>query len=347
MLTATSMLELYNWGDPICTRSDRTYRRGVNSPSDTACGVAPPTRDGIAAAYEVIRPHVRHTPATDVMLPSGPLVTLKLELLQHTGSFKPRGAFTTVLTATERPRTLVAASGGNHGLAVAYVGRTLGIPARVFVPETAPQAKVSRLRALGAEVTQVGQVYADALIASAEAAAEPGTMTLHAYDAPATVTGQGTLGLELDEQTDAETVLVAVGGGGLIGGIASWFAGTGTRVVAVEPEGCDALATALEAGHPVATHPTGIAVDSLGASTIGSICFAIARATGMPAVRVSDDAIRAARTWLWRELRLAAEPGGATALAALLSGAWQPEDGERVAVVVCGANADPSDLPLD
>jgi threonine dehydratase len=320
----------------------------VSSAQDTAAGVAaPPTREQIADAHAVVRPYLRRTPVMDVPLPDGRPVTLKLELLQHTGSFKPRGAFTTVLTAPERPRTLVAASGGNHGLAVAYVGRTLGIPARVFVPETAPQAKVSRLRALGAEVTQVGQVYADALIASAEAAAEPGAMALHAYDAPATVTGQGTLGLELDEQCDTDTVLVAVGGGGLIGGVASWFAGSGTRVVAVEPEGCDALSAALEAGQPVATHPTGIAVDSLGASTIGSICFAVAQATNMPAVRVSDDAIRTARIWLWRELRLATEPGGATALAALLSEAWQPEDGERVTVVVCGANADPSDLPMD
>ena len=307
----------------------------------------PPSRADIAAAYAVVRPYLRRTPVIDVTVPDGRPVTLKLELLQHTGSFKPRGAFTSVLAVSERPRTLVAASGGNHGLAVAYVGRTLGIPARVFVPETAPAAKVSRLQALGAEVTQVGQVYADALLASAAAAAQPGAMALHAYDAPGTVTGQGTVGLELDEQCRADAVLVAVGGGGLIGGVASWFAGTGTRVVAVEPEGCDALSAALEAGHPVATRPTGVAVDSLGASTIGSLCFAVAQPTGMPAVRVPDDAIRAARTWLWRELRLAAEPGGATALAALLSGAWKPGPDERVAVVVCGANADPSDLPLD
>jgi threonine dehydratase len=207
--------------------------------------------------------------------------------------------------------------------------------------------KVARLRAIGAEVTQVGQVYADALVASASAAAVPGALALHAYDAPGTVTGQGTVGLELDEQCAPTAVLVAVGGGGLIGGIGAWFAGTPTRVVGVEPEACDALSAALQAGRPVATRPSGIAVDSLGASTIGSICFAVARTTGMAAVRVSDEAIRDARTWLWREARVATEPGGATALAALLSGAWQPEDGERVAVVVCGANADPSDLPLD
>ena len=306
-----------------------------------------PTRDEIAAAAGLIAGHVRRTPVIDVALPGGRPGTLKLELLQHTGSFKPRGAFTSVLSAPERPSTLVAASGGNHGLAVAHVGRRLGIPTRIFVPETAPRAKVARLRALGAEVTQAGQVYAEALVASAVAAGEPGALVLHAYDAPATVTGQGTLGLELERQCAPTTVLVAVGGGGLIAGIGSWFAGTGTRVVGVEPEGCDALAAALEAGGPVVTQPTGVAVDSLGASTIGSICFAVARSTGLTAVRVPDDAIREARSWLWRELRLAAEPGGATALAALLSGAWQPADGERVAVVVCGANADPADLPLD
>lgn len=306
-----------------------------------------PTRADIAAAADLIASHVRRTPVIDATLPGGRPATLKLELLQHTGSFKPRGAFASVLAAPQRPRVLVAASGGNHGLAVAHVGRTLGIPTQIFVPETAPRAKVARLRALGAEVTQVGQVYADALVASAAAAALPGALTLHAYDAPGTVTGQGTLGLELEQQCAPTTVLVAVGGGGLIGGIGAWFAGSGTRVVGVEPEGCDALAAALEAGRPVATSPTGVAVDSLGASTIGSICFEVARATGMTAVRVPDDAIREARTWLWRELRLAAEPGGATALAALLSGAWRPADGERVTVVVCGANADPSDLPLD
>jgi len=308
---------------------------------------APPTRDRIAAAHVLLDGHVRRTPVVDVTLPGGRTVALKLELLQHTGSFKPRGAFASVLTAARQPRTLVAASGGNHGLAVAHVGRTLGIPARVFVPRTAPQAKVARLRALGAEVTATGQVYADALLASASAAAVPGAMALHAYDAPGTVTGQGTVGRELEQQRRPTTVLVAVGGGGLVAGIASWFAGTGTRVVAVEPEGCDALSAALHAGRPVATRPSGIAVDSLGASTIGSICFEVARRDGMTAVRVPDDAIRAARTWLWRELRIAAEPGGATALAALLTGAWRPEEGERVAVVVCGGNADPSDLPLD
>jgi threonine dehydratase len=306
-----------------------------------------PTRADIAAAAELIDGSVRRTPVIDVVLPDDRPVTLKLELLQHTGSFKPRGAFTSVLGAPSPPRTLVAASGGNHGLAVAHVGRSLGIPARIFVPETAPGAKVARLRALGAEVTQVGQVYADAFLASAAAAAEEGALVLHAYDAPATVTGQGTVGLELEQQCAPTTVLVAVGGGGLVGGIGAWFAGTGTRVVGVEPEGCDALTAALEAGRPVATSPTGVAVDSLGASTIGSICFEVARATGMSTVRVTDAAIRAARTWLWRELRLAAEPGGVTALAALLSGALRPADGDRVAVVVCGANADPADLPLN
>ena len=315
--------------------------------SADAAATTAPTQAAITAAAELIAPHVRRTPVIDVALPDGRPVALKLELLQHTGSFKPRGAFTSVLTAPEPPRTLVAASGGNHGLAVAYVGRTLGIPTRIFVPETAPRAKVARLRAMGAEVTQIGQVYAEALVASASAAGEPGALALHAYDAPATVAGQGTVGRELAQQCAPTAVLVAVGGGGLVGGIGAWFAGTGTRVVGVEPEGCDALAAALEAGRPVVTSPSGVAVDSLGASVIGSICFEVAQATGMTAVRVPDDAVREARAWLWRELRVAAEPGGATALAALLSGAWRPDEGERVAVVVCGANADPADLPLD
>jgi threonine dehydratase len=310
-------------------------------------GPEAPTRGDITTARVLIDPFVRRTPVVDVSVPNGRRVALKLELLQHSGSFKPRGAFTNVLMADEPPRALVAASGGNHGLAVAHVGRTLGIPAHVFVPETAPKAKVARLRALRAEVTLAGQVYADALTASAAVATRSGTMTLHAYDALPTVTGQGTVGLELEEQCAPTTVLVAVGGGGLIAGIASWFAGTRVRVVGVEPQGCDALAAALDAGRPVATRPSGLAVDSLGATTIGSICFDVARRTGIESVRVTDDAIRAAREWLWREVRVAAEPGGAAALAALLSGAWEPDEDERVAVLVCGGNADPSDLPLD
>ncbi len=302
-------------------------------------------RDDIVAAHALIKGRVRRTPVIDVRLPSGHEVALKLELLQHTGSFKPRGAFNTVLSAPERPRTLVAASGGNHGLAVAHVGRELGIPARIFIPQTAPHAKVARLRALGAEITQIGTAYSQALEASRHAASQPGALALHAYDTTGTVAGQGTVGLELQEQALADTVLVAVGGGGLIAGIATWLDGA-TRVVAVEPEGCPTLHTALAMGRPTPITPEGVATDSLGATVIGDICFGVALRTRVESVLVSGDDILRARLWLWRELRLVTEPGGATALAALLSGAWSPAPGERVAVVVCGANSDPSDLPL-
>ncbi|MGL4743784.1 MAG: threonine/serine dehydratase [Dermatophilaceae bacterium] len=301
------------------------------------------TRDDVTRAMAMIDGRVRRTPVLDVDLPGGQRVTLKLELFQHTGSFKPRGAFTSVLSAAERPALLVTASGGNHGLAVAYVGRELGIPARVFVPEPAPAVKVNGIRALGAEVVQMGAGYADALAASADDAARPGALGVHAYDTPGTVAGQGTVGLEIEHQVHPDTVLVAVGGGGLAAGIATWFAGSDTSVVAVEPVTCNALDAALAQGAPVVISPSGTASDSLGASTVGSIAFDVARRTGMRSVLV-DDAIEAARKWLWREARVAAEPGGATALAALLTGAVVPDTGERVCVLVCGANADPSTL---
>ncbi|MCT1830385.1 serine/threonine dehydratase [Brevibacterium luteolum] len=319
-----------------------------------------PTRDEITVAHSLISSRIRCTPLLDITLPDGTPVTLKLELFQHTGSFKPRGAFTGALTAAEPPKTLVAASGGNHGLAVAHVASELGIPARIFVPSTTPKAKVSRLAAMGAEVTVTGDVYADAFAASQEAAAQPNAMALHAYDSPATVTGQGTLGAELDAQlrsrvgeqrrtaaeAEAPTVLVATGGGGLVGGISAWF-GSSARVVPVEPETCAALHTALQNGKRTPISPSGVAADSLGASTVGEICFAVACRNALQPVLVADAAIRQARRWLWRRTRIAAEPGGAAALAALLSGAYQPTPGELVTVVVCGANADPSDLPLD
>ena len=309
----------------------------------TGDGAPAVTREDVGRAAELVRGRVRRTPVLEVELPDGRPVVLKLELLQHTGSFKPRGAFTSVLSARHRPDLLVAASGGNHGLAVAHVGRELGIPARVVVPGTAPEIKVRRLRALGAEVVQVGSTYAEALAESAEAAARPGALAIHAYDAPPTVAGQGTVGLELEEDARPDTVLVAVGGGGLMGGVATWFDG-GARVVAVEPRTTDALHEALRAGRPVATTPTGVAADSLGASVIGDIAFEVARRTGVESVLVEDAAILQARRWLWREVRVAAEPGGAAALAAVLSGAHRPAEGERVAVIVCGANADPATL---
>ncbi|MGB3257327.1 MAG: threonine/serine dehydratase [Ornithinimicrobium sp.] len=303
----------------------------------------PPTRDDISAAKGMIRSRVRRTPVMDLELDSGVVVTLKLELFQHTGSFKPRGAFTCVLSQPELPSTLVAASGGNHGLAVAHVGQVFGIPTEIFVPRTAPRVKVERLDALGATVHQVGQRYAEALEASLDLAEAPGALAIHAYDTVPTLTGQGTVAAELDEQTEADTVFVAVGGGGLIGGMASWW-GSSKGIIAVEPQSCPAMHHALEAGRPVPVEPSGVAADSLGASQIGALGFAAVRAASGESVLVSDDDIRQARQWLWRAARIAAEPGGVTALAALTSGAYVPSDGERITVVVCGANADPGDL---
>lgn len=305
-----------------------------------------PTYDDIGRAAELISGLVRRTPVLEIDV-SGHPVTLKLELLQHAGSFKVRGAFTSVLGASEPPAALVAASGGNHGLATAYVGHALGLPTHVFVPLGAPPVKVAAIAALGAEVSHAGTTYADALDASLEAAERPGVLALHAYDGVGTVTGQGTLGLEIARQVpQPDAVLVAVGGGGLMAGVTLAVSGAAprARIVAVEPERCPTLHTALEQGGPVQVGVGGVAADSLGASRVGSIAYDVARACEVGSVLVSDDDIVAARLWLWGETHLAAEPGGATALAAVLSGAYVPAEGERVCVIVCGANADPSDL---
>lgn len=296
-----------------------------------------PTRADISRTHALVIDHVRRTPVVDL---AG--TTLKLELLQHAGSFKPRGAFANVLTEEVRPARLVAASGGNHGLAVAHVGAALGIPADVFVPDIAAPVKVAAIRDRGATVHQQGENYAAALAASRQAASEPGVLAVHAYDGPLTLHGQGTLALELEEQEpDLDTVVVAVGGAGLIGGVAAWYAGTGVRVVAVEPEGCPALHDALAAGAPVPAPVGGVAADALGASQVGTQGFDACRAAGVETVLVPDEAILEARRHLWRELRVVAEPAGATALAAVLTGRVA---GGRVGVVVCGANTDPSDL---
>jgi threonine dehydratase len=298
-----------------------------------------PTRDDIAAAARRIFGLVRRTPVVDL---DG--VTLKLEMLQHAGSFKPRGAFNTVLAQPSVPDRLVAASGGNHGLAVAHVGATLGIRTDVFVPEIAAPVKVAAIRSLGATVHQGGADYAAALAASDALATEDGVLAIHAYDAPLTLAGQGTLARELSEQApDLDVVVVAVGGGGLIGGMASWYAGSGTRVIAVEPERCPSLHDAVAAGEPVPAPVGGIAADALGASQVGMLGFAAAR--DAVSVLVTDEDIVAARRTLWRELRLAVEPAGATAYAALQTGAVDVGD-QRVGVIVCGANTDPSDLAL-
>jgi threonine dehydratase len=305
------------------------------------------SRTDIAAAAARIAGHVRHTPvlhlsAADLGL--GFPVTLKLELLQHTGSFKPRGAFNRLLSAALPAVGVIAASGGNHGAAVAYAARALGVQAEIFVPELTPPAKVARIASYGARVLQGGETYAEALAASRARQAQTGALEVHAYDDPAVLAGQGTVGREFERDAAELThVLVATGGGGLIGGIAAWYAGSAV-VVSVEPEACPALHDALRAGRSVAAPVGGLAADSLGARQVGELMFPIAARYVADAVLVSDAAIAAAQRFLWDHLRLIAEPGGATALAALLPGAFVPPDGARVGVLVCGANTDPAKM---
>ncbi|HEV6955114.1 MAG TPA: threonine/serine dehydratase [Promicromonospora sp.] len=300
------------------------------------------TRPAIRAAADLIRPHVRRTPVLEVDLadlggPAHPLA-LKLECLQHSGSFKARGAFTNLLTSDVPDAGVVAASGGNHGAAVAYAAARLGLPATIFVPSVTSAAKADRIRGYGADLVVGGDRYADALAASEEFVARTGALAVHAYDQPGTLVGQGTLGLEISEDLpDLDTLLVAVGGGGLIGGIAGWFRGD-VRVVAVEPEGAPTLHRALAAGEPVDAPAGSVAADSLAPRQVGRHMFPLAQRFVDRSVLVDDDAIVAAQRALWDGARVVAEPGGATALAALLSGAYAPEPGERVAVLVCGAN---------
>jgi threonine dehydratase len=304
-----------------------------------------PTPDDIERAWERIRDHVRVTPvlsleAGELGLP-GPAV-LKLELLQHTGSFKPRGAFHRVLTADIPDAGVIAASGGNHGAAVAYVARRLGLHAEVFVPSTSPPLKRERITALGADVRVIEGLYDDAQLAADARALETGAFKVHPYDSPVVVAGQGTMSRELERQVDAiDTLLVATGGGGFIAGQAAWFAGR-TRVVSVEPATSQCLRAALGAGEPTPVEVRGIAADSLGAAQIGGAPWDVVSRYVHDAVVVQDEDIRAAQRAIWDGLRLVAEPGGAAALAALRTGAYRPEPGEHVVVVVCGANCDPS-----
>ena len=300
------------------------------------------TRADIGRVYPVIAPHIRRTPivtltGADFGLPPFPL-TLKLEQLQYAGSFKTRGAFANLLTRHPPKTGVVAASGGNHGAAVAYAAMTLGLPARIFVPTVSSPAKIDRIRSYGADLTVIGERYAEALAASIEWSKTSGAMPVHAFDAAETMAGAGTLGLELTQQApELDTVLVAVGGGGLIGGIAAWYESK-TRVVAVEPEGAPTLAEALKAGAPVDAPTGSVAADSLAPKRVGELMFPIAQAHIERVVLVTDDAIRMAQKMLWEGLRLVVEPGGCTAFAAVLSGAYRPADGERVGVVVSGAN---------
>jgi threonine dehydratase len=301
----------------------------------------PVTRADVDAAWEVIRPHIRRTPVIEVAAEdlglSGPPVAFKLEFLQHTGSFKARGAILNLLTRTIPPAGVAAASGGNHGAAVAWAAQRAGVPANIFVPAISSPAKIARIESYGATLHVAGAAYAEALAACEAFQTRTGAIGIHAYDAPGTLAGQGTTAREFAEDAAVDTILVATGGGGLIGGMAAWAAGT-PRIVSVEPETSACLAAALAAGRPVDVPVSGIATDSLGARRVGALSFAIAEAHVAAAVTVPDDAIRAARAWLWESMRIVTEPGGATALAGLLSGAWRPEPGERVGVLLCGAN---------
>ncbi len=295
----------------------------------------------ILAARDRIAGHAQVTPVMESHIPGYP-IEIKLEHMQHTGSFKARGAFNTLLSMDVPAAGVVAASGGNHGAAAAYAAQSLGYPAKIFVPELAGPSKIALIKRIGADLSVVSGEYANALTMAQAHEESTGAMQIHAYDAPATVAGQGTCFAEWDAQgLQADTVLVAVGGGGLIAGALAWFQGA-RKVVAIEPETSCALNAALAAGEPVDVSVSGIAANALGARRIGDICFRLAQ--GMSSVLVSDDAITQAQNTLWQTHRILVEPAGAAALAALISGAYQPEPGERVAVLICGGNIAPDPL---
>ena len=300
------------------------------------------SRERIAATDRLIRPHIRRTPIIEVAGADFGLdldrLTLKLELYQHSGSFKARGAFANLLGRPVPASGVVAASGGNHGAAVAYAAMKLGVSAKIFVPGISSPAKIARIRGYGADLTIAGERYADALAASEEWVARTGALPIHAFDQIETILGQATLGRELDQQAgDIDTLLVPVGGGGLIGGIAAWYRGK-VRVIGVEPEAAPTLSRALAAGRPVDAEAGGIAADSLAPRRVGERVFPIAKRYVERVVLVADDAIRRAQAALWETLRIVAEPGGAAALAALLAGGYRPRPDEHVGVVISGGN---------
>jgi threonine dehydratase len=300
------------------------------------------TRAEIEEAHTRIAPHVRRTPVLhlgNAFGHDGP-VSLKLEFLQHAGSFKTRGAFNALLSNEVPAAGVAAASGGNHGAAVAYAAKQVGVKARIFVPEISSPAKIAVIRSHGAEGVIGGARYADAQDACDHYVAESGALRIHPFAAEATMAGQGTAALEWEQDGPAlDTVLVAVGGGGLISGVASWWSGR-VKVVGVEPEGSRALHAALQAGRPVDVEIDSVAADSLGAKNTGDLVYDICRQTVDHVALVTDEAIRDAQRLLWRDFRIASEPGGATALAALISGAYMPSSGERVGVLLCGANVE-------
>jgi threonine dehydratase len=320
------------------------------------------TREDIRGTYETIRPYIRRTPVIrldlgdlDPAASGRPAITLKLEQLQCAGSFKARGAFANLLLRVVPPAGVVAASGGNHGVAVAYAASRVGlggkqsVPARIFVPTVSAPAKIERIRQLGAELVVTGDRYADALAAAQAWVAASGAMSVHAFDQRETLLGQGTVALELTAQADnpdvggLDTVLVPVGGGGLIGGIAAWFAGS-TRVIGVEPDGAPTLTRARAEGGPADAPAEGVAADALAPRRVGELVFPITQAYVEDVVLVGDAAILAAQRALWQAARIAAEPAASVGIAALLTGAYKPAPGERVAVVISGANMAPAQL---
>ena len=300
------------------------------------------TRDQIAETETLIRPYIRRTPVVEIdsgdfSLDIGRL-TFKLEFLQHTGSFKARGALTNMLTRPVPSAGVVAATGGNHGAAVAYAAMKLEKPATIFVPSVCSPAKMARIREYGANLVVTGDRYADALAASEEWAAKSGAMKIHAFEQMETMLGQGTVGLEFEEQApDLDTLFVAVGGGGLIGGIAAWYSGR-IKLIGVEPEAAPTLTQALKAGKPVDAPAGGIAADSLAPRRVGELMFPIAQKHVDRVILVRDEEIELAQATLWNVLRVAAEPGGAAAFVPLLGGRYRPQPGERIGILLCGAN---------
>jgi threonine dehydratase len=298
--------------------------------------------DAVRAAHARVAPYVRRTPVVavegaDFGFPDVRLV-FKLELTQHAGSFKSRGAFNNLLSRRVPAAGVVAASGGNHGAAVAYAAMKLGHPATIFVPTVASPTKIDQIRSYGARLEIGGERYNDALLASERFVESSGALAVHAYDQLETLQGQATLGLELEEQAPGlDALLVAVGGGGLIGGIAAWYRGR-IPVVGVEPEAAPTLTRALEAGEPVDSPAGGIAADSLAPKRVGTLMFPIAQRYVAGTTLVTDDAIREAQRALWKTLRIVAEPGGAAAFAALISGRWKPKPAQTIGVLVCGGN---------
>jgi threonine dehydratase len=297
----------------------------------------------VREVHALIAPHVRRTPVitvdlADFGLPPGPLV-LKLEMLQHSGSFKARGAFANLLLQEIPAAGVVAASGGNHGAAVAYAAGRLGVPARIFVPEVSSPAKVARIRSYGADLVVSGAAYTEAFRLSQEWEAESGALRVHAYDTPETILGAGTTGAELlDQAGPIDTVLAGVGGGGLLAGICTALGDSGVRVAGSEPEGAPTMTYALKAGEPADAPVGSVAVDSLAPLQVGHLTHRVVAGYPATMVLVSDDDIVRTQQLLWDRFRLVAEPGGSAALAAVLAGRYEPGPGERVAVVISGAN---------